>query len=193
MRNFLIPTKTINVVLRLAPLALPAILAGGIAVGCGPQTPQGGPGPQGAIQPLGSPGPQAPQAGPAPQASQSGMLGTWRTHISSGTITMTFLASGIYNQIGVTTTGVQEGQGGPYQLVAPNTIILSVTDWSPKSHMVLIPCGIPGDPTCNVRRIVANPKPSGSTYAYTFNGPNTMIFNNEQAQETITFTRVSAQ
>jgi hypothetical protein len=37
------------------------------------------------------------------------------------------------------------------------------------------------------------PQPPGSTYAYTFSGTNSMTLNNENAQETITFTRVAGQ
>jgi hypothetical protein len=37
------------------------------------------------------------------------------------------------------------------------------------------------------------PQPPGSRYAYVFNGPNSVTLNNEQAQETITLTRVTAQ
>ncbi len=81
-------------------------------------------------------------------------------------------------------------QGGPYQLIAPNTIVFAVTDWSPKTRIDLVPCGIPNQPVCNVQRVDNIPKPPGSKYAYVFNGPNSMTLNNEQAKETITFTRV---
>jgi len=37
------------------------------------------------------------------------------------------------------------------------------------------------------------PEPPGSRYAYVFNGPNALTLNNEQAQETITFNRVTGQ
>jgi hypothetical protein len=37
------------------------------------------------------------------------------------------------------------------------------------------------------------PQPPGSTYAYVFSGPNSMTLNNENAQESITFTRVARQ
>ncbi len=84
-------------------------------------------------------------------------------------------------------------QSGPYQLTAPNTIHFTVTNWSPKSRIMLVPCGIPSDPVCNVRRVLNYPEPPGSTYAYVFNGPNSMTLNNENAQETITFTRVAEQ
>ena len=95
-------------------------------------------------------------------------------------------------------------QAGPYQLVAPDTIIFTVTEWSPKTRMIYVPrptCGVPGvpNPTNPVRDSCLQwqeetmPKPPGSRYAYVFNGPNTMTLNNEVAKESITFTRVTAR
>lgn len=37
------------------------------------------------------------------------------------------------------------------------------------------------------------PQPPGSRYAYSFNGSNSVTLNNEQAKETLTFTRVTGQ
>ena len=161
MKNSLHSTRASNAVPRLIRLVLPAILAGTMAFGCGPQ---------------------------AASQSDSSVVGTWRTTLPAGTITIAFAPNGSYNQLSVTKSGVQEAQDGPYQLVAPNSIIFRVTDWSPKTKMVLVPCGIPGDPVCNVQREQANPKPPDSEYTYRFNGPNTMILNNQTG--TITFTRV---
>jgi hypothetical protein len=105
-------------------------------------------------------------------------------------------------QLGVPPNGgTRTAQGGPYQLVAPNTIVFTVTDWSPKTRMIYVPN--PG-PVPSVPNPVGPypgpqgpqwqeegmPRPPGSRYAYTFNGPNTLTLNNEQARETITFTRV---
>lgn len=100
--------------------------------------------------------------------------------------------------------GTQTAQGGPYQLVAPNTIVFSVTDWSPKTRMIYVPnprCGVPGVPSptnprrdsCNQWQEETMPQPPGSRYAYVFNGPNTVTLNNEVARESITFTRVTAR
>jgi hypothetical protein len=162
-----IPTGTSNAALRLL---LPAILLSSLAVGCGLQ---------------------AAQAQQWQQASQTSLVGQWRTTLPTGTLTLTILANGQYTQLGVPPNGgTQTAQGGPYQLVAPNTIVFTVTDWSPKTRILLVPCGIPNDPVCNVQRVVNMPKPPGSKYAYVFNGPNSMTLNNEQAKETITFTRV---
>jgi hypothetical protein len=169
----------------LLGLILPAILACSLAIGCGPQTataPQPQPSPQSPFLP------QSPQAAPAPQSS---ILGQWRGTISSGTIMIAFMSNGQYDQTGVTTTGVQTMQAGPYQLVAPNSIIFTVTQWSPKSRMVLVPCGIPNDPVCNVQRVQNYPKPPNSEYAYVFNGPNTMTLSNQTGP--VTLTRVMGQ
>ncbi len=158
MKNSLIPMRTSNAALRLM---LPAILAGCLAIGFGAH---------------------------AAQAQQSTLIGQWRTTVSAGTITISFMANGQYDQTGVGTTGVQTMQSGPYQLVAPNNIIFTVTNWSPKTRTVLVPCGIPNDPVCNVQRVVNMPKPPNSEYAYVFNGPNTMTLSNQTGP--MTFTRV---
>ena len=167
MKNSLIPIWTRNAIPRRVFLA---IIAGSLAIGCGPQAAQ------------------------AQQALQSTVVGQWRTTLQTGTLTITLAANGQYMQVGQPPPGgTQTMQSGPYQLVAPNTIVFTVTNWSPKSRILLVPCGIPSDPVCNVQRVVNMPQPPGSRYAYTFNGPNTMILNNEQAKEIITFTRVTTQ
>jgi hypothetical protein len=182
MKNSLIPAGISNARLRLI---LPAILACNLANGCGPQTAT-------APQPQQSPQspflPQSPQAAPAPQSS---LLGAWRASIQSGTVTISFMSNGQYDQTGVTTSGVQTMQAGPYQLVAPNSVIFTVTNWSPKSKVMLVPCGIPNDPVCNVQRLVNYPKPPNSEYAYVFNGPNAMTLSNQTGP--INFTRVNVQ
>ncbi len=185
MKSSLIRAGTGNAYLRLI---LPAILAVSLAIGCGPQTGQGPQAPQSPFLP------QSPQAAPAPQSTpsrQSSLVGQWRTTVSSGTITIAFMSNGQYDQTGVTTTGVQTMQAGPYQLVAPNNIIFTVTNWSPKSRVMLVPCGIPNDPVCNVQRLVNYPKPPGSEYSYVFNGPNTMTLSNQTGP--MTFTRVNGK
>jgi hypothetical protein len=185
MKSSLIPTGTSNACLRLnlLGLILPAILTVSLAIGCGPQTGQGPQSPQSPFSP------QPPQAAPA--QSQSSILGQWRTTVQTGTITIAFMSNGQYDQTGVTTTGVQTMQAGPYQLVAPNSIIFTVTNWSPKSRVMLVPCGIPNNPVCNVQRLVNYPKPPGSEYAYTFNGPNSMTLSNQTGP--MTFTRLNGQ
>jgi hypothetical protein len=157
----LLPTGTSNAALRLV---LPAILACSLAIGSGLQ---------------------------AAHAQQANLLGEWRATIQSGTITISFLSTGQYDQTGVTNTGTQTMQAGPYQLVAPNSIIFTVTNWSPKSKIALVPCGIPNDPVCNVQRVENMPKPPNSEYVYVFNGPNAMTLTNQTGA--INFTRVKVQ
>ena len=164
MKNSLAPAhKPVRTSVALRRI-LPAILAGSLAIGCGPQ---------------------------AARAQQSSLVGQWRTILPTGTLTLTFLANGQYSQLGVPPNGgTPLAQSGPYALVAPNTIVFTVTDWSPKSRIDLVPCGIPNNPVCNVQRVDPIPKPPGSRYAYAFNGPNSMTLSNETARETITLTRV---
>jgi|GEM_PF-6930026 len=177
MKSSLIPIGISNAHLRLI---LPAILAGSLVIGCGPQT---------APSPQAQPSPFSLQ--PAPAAPQSSLLGQWRTTVSTGTIAITFMSNGQYDQTGVSTGGVQTMQAGPYQLVAPNSIIFTVTNWSPKTRIVLVRCEIPNSPVCNVQRLVNYPKPPGSEYAYVFNGSNTMTLSNQTGP--MTFTRVMRQ
>jgi hypothetical protein len=197
MKNSLCPTRTRNAILCLSRLVLPPILAGGMAIGCGPQVAQA---PQSPQSPQSSSSPQAPQA---PQGPQSSLVGTWRTivppstvdgvPVAGATITISIMANGQYDQTGVpqnvSSGGTQTMQAGPYQMVAPNSIIFRVTNYSPKTRIVLVPCGIPNDPVCNVQRVENAAKPTDSEYAYTFNGPNTLMLNNQAGS--YTFTRVT--
>ena len=161
MKSSLLPMRTSKAVMRLV---LPAILSCSLVIGSRPQT---------------------------AQAQQASLLGEWRATIQSGMITISFMSNGQYDQTGVTNTGTQTMQAGPYQLVAPNSIIFTVTNWSPKSKMMLIPCGIPNEPVCNVQRVENMPKPPNSEYVYVFNGPNAMTLSNQTGA--INFTRVKAQ
>jgi len=173
---------------------LPAILAGSLATGCGPQT---------------ATVPQSPQSSPLTQPQQapqnSNLVGQWRTVLQGNTVTITIQATGQYMQVGVPQNGgTQTAQGGPYALIAPNTIAFTVTDWSPKTRFIFVPnprCGVPGVPSptnpqrdsCHQWQEETMPQPPGSRYAYVFNGPNSMTLSNETASESITFTRVTTQ
>jgi hypothetical protein len=203
MKSPLNPTGTGNAVLRPVLLVLPAILAGGIAIGCGPQ---GMPAPQTGTGPQALPGQPQPLLPQSTQSTQSSLVGQWLTTLQSGPLTLTIEANGQYMQVGQATAGqhTQMAQGGPYQLIAPNTIVFTVTDWSPKTKVMFVPepgpvpsvpnpVGPYPGPNGPQYQEYAIPHPPGSRYAYTFNGPNTMILSNEQAQETITFTRGTGQ
>lgn len=210
MKQSLLPTGTGNAVPRLILLVLPSLLAIGMALGCGPQ---GTPAPQGSPQPFSPSSPQSPQA---QQSPPSGLIGQWRTSVppstvqgvavAGGTITISIAANGQYDQTGVpqnvSSGGTQTMQAGPYQLIAPNTIHFTVTDWSPKTRWNYVPnprCGVPGVPnptnprrdSCNTEQEWTLPQPPGTTYAYTFNGPNTLMLKNPAGS--YTFTRVAGQ
>lgn len=200
MKDSLNPKGTSRALLRMTRRVLPVLFAIGMATGCGPQGPQGGQLPQGTIQPAGSP---APQGTPAAQGSQSSLVGQWHTVLQGADVTITIEANGQYIQVGIPPNGgTKTAQGGPYQLVAPNSIIFRVTDWSPKTKVMYIPA--PG-PVPSVPNPVGPypgpqgpqwqtygiPKPPDSEYAYTFNGPNTMTLKNQV--DTITFTRVTGR
>jgi hypothetical protein len=181
VKNSLNSTVTSNAVVPLTRLVLPAILAGSIAIGCGPQAQQ------------------------AQQAPKSSPVGQWRTVLQGVPLTISIQSNGQYMQEGDPPNGgTKTMQAGPYQLVAPNTIVFTVTEWSPKTRMIYVPrptCGVPGVPnptnprrdSCLQWQEETMPKPPGSRYAYVFNGPNSMTLNNETAKETITFTRVAGQ
>jgi hypothetical protein len=90
VKSSLIPTGTSNAALRLV---LPAILAGSLAIGCSPQV-------------------TCAQEGQ--QASQSSLVGQWRTVLQGNTVTITIEANGQYMQVGVPQNGgTQTAQGGP--------------------------------------------------------------------------------
>jgi hypothetical protein len=216
MKNSLNSTRTSDAVLRLIRWIFPAILACGLATGCGPQGgqapqpqgpiasqgPQGGQAPQGPAGPQGpvagpqgwqgQQGPAGPQGGPAPQAQQSSVVGQWRTLLQSSIYTITIDANGQYIQVAAPQNGGGKfAQGGPYQLIAPNIIAFTVTDWSPKTRMNFVPCGDPNNPACNREQEQPIPQPPNSSYTYRFNGPNTMILSNPNTREALTFTRVA--
>ena len=173
MKNSLTSAGTSDAVLRLTRWVFPAILAGSMATGC---TPQAAPGPQ------------------AAPASQGGVVGQWRTVLQGSTYTITIQANGQYMQVGVPQNGgMTLAQGGPYQLISPNIIAFTVTDWSPKTRMNFVPCGDPNNPACNREQEQPIPQPPNSSYTYRFNGPNTMILSNPNTREVLTFTRVAGQ
>jgi len=170
MKHSLRPTRARNAAVRLTLLVLPVILCCGAAI---------------------------------VSAQQNSLVGQWRTNvppstlqgvpIAGGTITISIMASGQYDQTSQSTTAGSTAmmQAGPYQLVAPNSIIFRVTTYSPTTRIILVPCGIPGDPVCNRQQVENLPKPPDSQYVYTFNGPNTLMLKNQAGS--YTFTRVAGQ
>ncbi len=176
MKISLHSTVTTNAVPRLTRFVLAAILAGSIVIGCGPQ---------------------------AAQAQQSSLVGQWRTPYQGGTATLTIQANGQYMLVTQPGNGgAQSAAGGRYQLVAPNTIVLTVTDWSPKTKWMYVPnprCGVPGVavPTnpqrdsCKQEQEMTLLKPPGGRDTYVFNGPNTVVMTDEHGSGT--YTRVTGR
>lgn len=176
MKNPLQPLKTSNAVQRFTRLVLPAILAGSVAIGCGSQ---------------------------AAQAQQPSLVGQWRTVAQGSTVTLTIQANGQYMLLMQPANGgAQSAAGGRYQLVAPNTIVLTVTDWSPKTKWMYVPnptCGVPGVavPTnprrdsCKQEQEMTLLKPPGGRDTYVFNGPNTVVMTDEHGSGT--YTRVTGR
>jgi len=176
VKNSLNSTVTSNAVLPLTRLVLPAILAGSIAIGCGPQ---------------------------AAQAQQPSLVGQWRTVAQGSTVNLTIQANGQYMlMMQPPNGGTQSAQGGPYQLVAPNTIVFTVTDWSPKTRWNFVPnptCGVPGvtNPTnprrdsCHQWQEWTEPRPPGGRDTYVFNGPNTVVMTDEHGSGA--YTRVTGR
>jgi hypothetical protein len=176
MKNPLHPMKTSNAVPRLV---VPAILAASIAIGCGPLGPQAAP------------------------AQQNSLVGQWRTVAQGSTVTLTIQANGQYMLLMQPANGgAQSAAGGRYQLVAPNTIVLTVTDWSPKTKWMYVPnptCGVPGVavPTnpqrdsCKQEQEMTLLKPPGGRDTYVFNGPNTVVMTDEHGSGT--YTRVTGR
>ncbi len=119
------------------------------------------------------------------QAQQTSLVGQWRGVYSGITMTITIQPNGQYTQTAQSGTLMTE-QSGPYNLVAPNTIIFSVTNWAPKTMPVYHATGTSGgyytqQPTT---------KPPGGTDAYVFNGPNTVILTDQIMHGSVTMTRV---
>ena len=120
-----------------------------------------------------------------------------------GTATITIQANGQYMLVTQPGNGgAQSAAGGRYQLVAPNTIVLTVTDWSPKTKWMYVPnprCGVPGVavPTnpqrdsCKQEQEMTLLKPPGGRDTYVFNGPNTVVMTDEHGSGT--YTRVTGQ
>ena len=117
--------------------------------------------------------------------SQNSLVGQWRGVYQRITITIVIQPNGQYTQTAQSGT-VMTLQSGPYRLVAPNTIIFSVTNWQPKTMPVYHATGTTGgyytqQPTT---------KPPGATDTYVFNGANTLILTDQVIHGSITLARV---
>ncbi len=120
-------------------------------------------------------------------AQQNSLVGTWRGVSGGITVTVVIQANGQYSQL--SQSSIVTTQSGPYRLVAPNTIIFSVTDWSPKTMPVYHPTGSDGG--YYAQEPMA--KPADTMDAYVFNDPNTVTFTDQVYHVSITMTRVQTQ
>lgn len=118
-------------------------------------------------------------------AQENSLVGQWRGVIGTITLTIVIQPNGQYSQLAQSGTLMTQ-QSGPYRLVAPNTIIFSVTNWAPKTQQIYHPTGTVGG--YYTTEIVA--KPPGATDTYVFNGPNTIILTDQMMHGSITMTRV---
>jgi hypothetical protein len=118
-------------------------------------------------------------------AQQNSLVGQWRGVFQGITITISIQSNGQYSQLAKSATAETE-QAGPYRLVAPNTIIFSVTTWAPTSAPVFVPTS----PTTGkwVQKTLS--KPAGATDFYVFNGLNTMTLTDQTTHGSFTMTRV---
>jgi hypothetical protein len=121
----------------------------------------------------------------AARAQQNPFVGTWRGVSNGITLTVVIEANGQYSQIAQSRTLMTQ-QSGPWRLVAPNTIIFSVTNWQPKTMPVYHPTGTVGG--YYTQEPMA--KPPDVMDAYVFNGPNSMTLTDQVYHVSITMTRV---
>lgn len=198
-------------------LVFPALLV----VACGPSPspgPSAGPTPGSSPAPSTNPSPgpgfnPGPGNGPGPGAgpsASSGFVGQWRGTSEGITFTIVFEPNGQYSQLAQAGTLMTQ-QSGPYTLVAPNTLIFSVTDWEPKTQQIYHPDPSGGQnkrgqqgpngngqnpnhpdntPSSGGYYTPQNvPKPPGGTFTYVFNGPNTFTMTDQNFHGSITLTR----
>ena len=121
----------------------------------------------------------------AAPAQQNSLVGQWRGVFKGITLTIVIQPNGQYSQLAQSGTLMTQ-QSGPYRLVAPNTIIFSVTNWAPKTQQIYHPTGTVGG--YYTTEVVA--KPSGATDTVVFNGPNTITLTDQMTHGSITMTRV---
>jgi hypothetical protein len=106
----------------------------------------------------------------ASNAQQDSVVGKWRGVYQGITITIVMQPNGQYTQTTQKGT-LMTMQSGPYKLVAPNTIIFSVTDWQPKTMQVYHATGTVG----GYYTPENTAKPPGATDTYVFSGPNALV------------------
>jgi len=121
----------------------------------------------------------------AAAAQQNSLVGQWRGVYNGITLTIVIQPNGLYTQTAQSGTLMTQ-QSGPYKLVAPNTIIFSVTNWAPRTQQIYHPTGTVGGYYTNE----PTAKPPGATDSYVFNGQNTVTLTDQMMHGSITLTRV---
>jgi len=121
-----------------------------------------------------------PQKGP-----QDSLAGQWRGVYQGITITIVIEPTGQYIETAQSAAAMTQ-ESGPYKLVAPNTIIFSVTNWEPKTMPVYHPTGTVGG--YYTQEPMA--KPPGATDTYVFKGANTVVLTDQVMHGSITMNRV---
>jgi hypothetical protein len=148
-----------------------------------------------AILVLGAPAAAAQFSGGAigqPTSNSNSFVGTWRGVYQSITFTIVIQPNGHYMQT-AQSGSLMTQQSGPYRLVAPNTIIFSVTSWAPTSQKIYHPYRPSKDGTPATNGYYTNQKvakPPGATDSYVFKGANTFILTDQMTHGSITMTRV---
>ena len=166
MKKPLLASGAADKILRVCRLVLPAILALGATTAAAQVGGTAG-------QPLNSGQPQ------------NSLAGQWRGVLKGITLTIVIQANGQYTQTTQSGTLMTE-QSGQYTLVAPNTIIFSVTNWAPKSMQVYHPYPSGGGYYTEEPTTV----PPGGTDSYVFKGANTVVLTDQMTHGSITMTRV---
>ncbi|MGD0347056.1 MAG: hypothetical protein ABSA85_09880 [Terracidiphilus sp.] len=174
MKRLLITSGIAGKFLRMCRFVLPAILVLGATA---------------AAAQLGSPIGQPLNNG---TSNSNSLVGQWRGVYQGITFTIVIQPNGQYSQIAQKGTLMTQ-QSGPYKLVAPNTLIFSVTNWAPRTQKIYHPYppsrnGTPSAGGYYTSQVVA--KPPGATDAYVFNGPNTVTLTDQVMHGSITMTRV---
>jgi hypothetical protein len=132
----------------------------------------------------------------AAAAQQYSFAGTWRGTYQNITFTIVIQPNGQYTQT-AQSGSLMTQQSGPYRLVAPNTIIFSVTSWAPATQKIYHPYRPSGDcipattsntAGCYTTERVA--QPPGATDSYVFRGANTVVLTDQMMHGVLTLTRV---
>jgi hypothetical protein len=112
------------------------------------------------------------------------LVGQWRGTFQSITLTIVIQPNGQYIQTAQKGTMMTQ-QSGPYKLVAPDTIIFSVSEWAPKTQQIYHPTGTVG----GYYTPQNTPKPPGATDTYVFSGPNTVVLTDQTTHGAIKMVR----